>query len=222
MNLGVDPRHADQMVRGVVNLPNGSGRYGARRGVRPRRQGRRGQGRRRRRGRRRGSGREGQWRQYRLRPLHRHARPDAAGRPPRQGAGPARPDAEPQGRHRDHGHHQRGQGRQGRFGRVPRRKGRHRPGRGRQGLVHARTSWSRTSRRSPTRCRSRSRPAPRATSSTGWRFPRPWVRASRSSRRRCSRANRCAARARYAAFDAASSDSGRRQWRLAKPAGSVK
>jgi large subunit ribosomal protein L1 len=26
MNLGVDPRHADQQVRGVVNLPNGSGR----------------------------------------------------------------------------------------------------------------------------------------------------------------------------------------------------
>lgn len=26
MNLGVDPRHADQMVRGVVQLPNGSGR----------------------------------------------------------------------------------------------------------------------------------------------------------------------------------------------------
>src|SRR6202011_5034198 len=26
MNLGVDPRPADQMVRGVVNLPNGSGR----------------------------------------------------------------------------------------------------------------------------------------------------------------------------------------------------
>ena len=25
MNLGVDPRHADQMVRGVVNLPNGTG-----------------------------------------------------------------------------------------------------------------------------------------------------------------------------------------------------
>jgi ribosomal protein L1 len=24
MNLGVDPRHADQMVRGVCNLPNGS------------------------------------------------------------------------------------------------------------------------------------------------------------------------------------------------------
>jgi large subunit ribosomal protein L1 len=26
MNLGVDPRHADQQVRGVCNLPNGSGR----------------------------------------------------------------------------------------------------------------------------------------------------------------------------------------------------
>ena len=26
MNLGVDPRHADQMVRGVVQLPNGSGK----------------------------------------------------------------------------------------------------------------------------------------------------------------------------------------------------
>ena len=26
MNLGIDPRHADQMVRGVVNLPIGSGR----------------------------------------------------------------------------------------------------------------------------------------------------------------------------------------------------
>jgi len=26
MNLGVDPRHADHMVRGVVNLPNGTGR----------------------------------------------------------------------------------------------------------------------------------------------------------------------------------------------------
>jgi large subunit ribosomal protein L1 len=26
MNLGVDPRHADQMVRGVVNLPSGTGK----------------------------------------------------------------------------------------------------------------------------------------------------------------------------------------------------
>src|SRR5690606_12033047 len=26
MNLGVDPRHADQMVRGMVSLPSGTGR----------------------------------------------------------------------------------------------------------------------------------------------------------------------------------------------------
>ena len=26
MNLSVDPRHADQMVRGVVAMPNGTGK----------------------------------------------------------------------------------------------------------------------------------------------------------------------------------------------------
>ena len=26
MNLGVDPRHADQMVRGVIGMPNGTGK----------------------------------------------------------------------------------------------------------------------------------------------------------------------------------------------------
>ncbi len=26
LNLGVDPRHADQLVRGTVNLPNGTGK----------------------------------------------------------------------------------------------------------------------------------------------------------------------------------------------------
>ncbi|MGR3488389.1 MAG: 50S ribosomal protein L1, partial [Pseudooceanicola nanhaiensis] len=26
MNLGIDPRHADQMVRGVVGLPHGTGK----------------------------------------------------------------------------------------------------------------------------------------------------------------------------------------------------
>src|SRR3569832_1207329 len=28
INLGVDPRHADQMIRGVVTLPNGTGGLG--------------------------------------------------------------------------------------------------------------------------------------------------------------------------------------------------
>ena len=31
MNLGVDPRHADQMVRGVVSLPKGTGKCRGRR-----------------------------------------------------------------------------------------------------------------------------------------------------------------------------------------------
>ncbi len=43
INLGVDPRHADQMVRGVVSLPNGTGRTLRVGGVRQGRQGRRGQ-----------------------------------------------------------------------------------------------------------------------------------------------------------------------------------
>ena len=60
MNLGVDPKHADQMVRGVVTAAERHRPHRARRRVRTRRQGRRGQGRRRRRRRRRGPGREGQ------------------------------------------------------------------------------------------------------------------------------------------------------------------
>ena len=83
MNLGVDPRHADQMVRGVCNLPNGSGRTvrvavfarGAKADEAQRR--------RRRHRRRRGSRRDGPGRQDRLRPLHRDAGHDAARRPPR-------------------------------------------------------------------------------------------------------------------------------------------
>ena len=59
LNLGVDPKHADQMVRGVVSLPSGSGRSLARRGVRQGRQGRRSQEGGRRSGRRRRPGRAG-------------------------------------------------------------------------------------------------------------------------------------------------------------------
>ena len=81
MNLGIDPRHADQKVRGMVAAAERHRQDGARRGVRQGRQGRGGQGRRRRHGRRRGSGREDQWRRDRVRPLHRHAGHDGRGRP---------------------------------------------------------------------------------------------------------------------------------------------
>ena len=103
LNLGVDPKHADQMVRGVVSLPSGTGRSLARRGVRQGRQGGRGQEGRRRPGGRRRSGRTGEQGRDRFRPLHRHARHDGHRRPPGQSAGPAQPDAQSQGRHGDHG-----------------------------------------------------------------------------------------------------------------------
>jgi large subunit ribosomal protein L1 len=77
MNLGVDPRHADQMVRGVVSLPNGTGRTlrvavcqgggGEEGGRRCRRC--------------RGPGHASPGRQHQLRSLHRDAGHDAARRP---------------------------------------------------------------------------------------------------------------------------------------------
>ena len=112
MNLGVDPRHADQMVRGVVSLPNGTGRRSASRCSRaaPRRTRRRPPA-------PTWSARRTWSRPCRgrdqLRPLHRDAGPDAAGRPARQGARPPRHDAEPEGRHRDDGCHKRRRGAKG-------------------------------------------------------------------------------------------------------------
>ncbi len=83
LNLGVDPRHADQMVRGVCQLPNGSGRK-LRVGVFAKgAEGGRGQEGGRRCRRRRGSGRAGAEGRDRVRPLHRDAGHDAAGRPSR-------------------------------------------------------------------------------------------------------------------------------------------
>ena len=101
MNLGVDPRHADQMVRGVGlaaqrHRPHASAWRCSPAATRPRRP-------------RlpaptssvpKTSSTTVQGGTDRFRPLHRHARHDAAGRPSRQGARPPRPDAEPEGRHR--------------------------------------------------------------------------------------------------------------------------
>ena len=111
MNLGVDPRHADQMVRGSVTLPNGTGKT-VRVAVFAR-------------GAKADEAKEAgadivgaedlmetdPGRHDRVRPLHRHAGHDADRRPPGQNPGPAQPDAEPQGRHGDDG---RRQGREGR------------------------------------------------------------------------------------------------------------
>ena len=138
MRLGVDPRKADQMVRGTVALPVGHRQGRPRRGVRPGRRRHRGPRRRRRlRGRRRPR-RRGRGRHARLRRRHRHPRPHAPGRQARPGARPPRPDAEPQDRH---GHHRRGQGRrrlQGRQGRVPHRPLRQRARADRQGQLRRR------------------------------------------------------------------------------------
>ena len=96
INLGVDPRHADQMVRGVVAISptarasrcasrcsrGRQGRRGARGGRRPGR-----------RGRPRG---DDPGRRDRVRPRYRDAGHDAGRRQARPHSGPARPDAEPQ------------------------------------------------------------------------------------------------------------------------------
>ena len=94
-------KHADQMVRGAIVLPHGIGKSvrilvfakgekeqrGARGGRRLRR--------------RRGPRQEDHGRGLaRLRPRDRDARHDGRRRPARQGARPARPDAEPEARHR--------------------------------------------------------------------------------------------------------------------------
>ena len=105
MRLGVDPRKADQMVRGTVNLPHGTGKTarvlvfatGDRAGTRSRRRRHRRRRRPDRRGRRRAAG---------LRRRRRHAGPHGQGRPPRPRARSARSHAEPQDRHRHPGRRQ--------------------------------------------------------------------------------------------------------------------
>ena len=123
--LGVDPRKADQMVRGTVNLPHGTGKTARVIVFATGEQGRR---------RPSAAGadivgadepdRRGPGRLARLRRRRRHARPDGQGRPPRPRARPAWPDAEPEDRHRHAGRRQGRVRHQGRQDRVPRRQAR--------------------------------------------------------------------------------------------------
>ena len=177
MNLGVDPRHADQMVRGVVTLPNGTGRSQRvavfARGAKADEA--------------KAAGADVVGAEELVTEVQGGridfdrviATPDLMPLVGRLGKvlGPARHDAEPEGRHRHDGRHLRREGREGRLGRVPRREGRHRPGRRRQGLVHRRGAR----REHPRLCgrgeQGKARRAPRATTSTAWRSPPRWARA---------------------------------------------
>ena len=76
-----------------------------------------------------------------------------------------------------------GQGNQGRQGGVPRRQDRHHPRAGRQDVVRDATRWWPTRTRSSTASSRRSRRRPRASTSRASRCRRRWVRASASIRR---------------------------------------
>ena len=73
-----------------------------------------------------------------LRRGHRHAGRDARGRQARPGARPARPDAEPEGRHRVGEPGRSREQREGRPGALPHRQGRHHPLHHRQGELRER------------------------------------------------------------------------------------
>ena len=163
MRLGVDPKHADQMVRGTVVLPHGLGKSkrvlviaGADKQKEAQDAGADFVG-----------GDEvvekilGGWIDFDA----VVATPDMmrARRPARQGARPARPDAEPEDRHRHAERRAGGQGDQGGQGGVPRRQDRHHPRAARQDLVLRRRASSRTPTRSSTASSRRSRRRRRAS-----------------------------------------------------------
>jgi large subunit ribosomal protein L1 len=137
MNLGVDPRHADQMVRGVVTLPSGSGRTQRvgvfARGAKAEEA--------------KAAGADVVGAEDLVEKVQNGqidfdrciATPDMMPLVGRLGKvlGPRGMMPNPKVGTVTHGCRRRRQGRQGRLGRVPRREGRHRPGRRRQGLVSA-------------------------------------------------------------------------------------
>ena len=136
LNLGVDPRHADQMVRGVCLLPNGSGRK-LRVGVFAK-------GAKAEEAKKAGAdvvGAEDLVEQVQKGVIdfdRAIATPDMMPLVGRLGKvlGPARPDAEPEGRHRDHGRGASRRRGQGWLGGVPSREGWHRSGGRRQGKFY--------------------------------------------------------------------------------------
>ena len=163
MRLGVDPKHADQMVRGTVVLPHGLGKSkkvlaiaGADKQKEAQDAGADFVG-----------GDElvekilGGWIDFDA----VVATPDMmrARRPARQGARPARPDAEPEDRHRHAERRAGDQGNQGGQGGVPRRQDRHHPRAGRQDVVLRRRTWWTTPTRSSTASCGPSRLRPRAS-----------------------------------------------------------
>ena len=126
VNLGVDATKSDQVVRGSVVLPAGTGKT-----VRvavfaqgDKAEAAKAAGADSRRFRR--SGCRSQGRQPEFRRRHRHAGCHEGRRPAGPDSRSARPDAEPEGRYRDHGCDHGGEERQGRSGSVPYRQGRHR------------------------------------------------------------------------------------------------
>ena len=140
LRLGVDPRHADQLVRGTVVLPHGTGSTTR---VIVFAQGEKAQE-----ALRAGADEVGgedlvkqhRRRLVRVRRRHRHAGHDGHGRPAREEARPARPDAEPEVGHRDLRHRARGERDQVRPDRVQGRSGRDRARAGRPRQLHARSS----------------------------------------------------------------------------------
>ena len=157
LRLGVDPRHADQMVRGTVVLPHGTGKVVR---VAVFAQGEKAQE-----ALRAGADEVGAedlvkkieagWLEFDV----ALATPDVMGQVGRLGRILGRRGLMPNPKSgHDHVRHRaRGQGGQGRPRRVQGRQGRHHPRPGRQGLASTRRSWSRTWRRSSTRSTAPSR-----------------------------------------------------------------
>ena len=184
MNLGVDPKHADQMVRGVVNLPNGTGRTLRvavfARGAKAEEA--------------KAAGADivgaedlvAEVQEGKIDFDRCIATPDMMRLVGRLGKvlGPRGLMPNPQRRHGHAGRHRRGESLERRRRRVPRREGRHRSGHGRQGLLRGRASLSTISAPSSMRSPRPSRLGRKARIFSALRSRRRWDRGSGSTLRR--------------------------------------